>query len=66
MAVAERVAEVASRKNRFTVEDLGDVRTAGGGDPVSGCQAYLRVAWFQRAGGRAGTGLGGNYLLRIP
>jgi len=50
MTVAERVAEVASRQDRFTVEDLGDVRVAPGDQPISGCQVYLCVAWFRRAG----------------
>jgi len=49
-AVAKRVAEVASRKSWFTVEDLGDVRIAQGEEPISGCQVYLCVAWFRRAG----------------
>ena len=49
-AVAARVAEVASRQDRFTVEDFGDVRVAPGDEPVSGCQVYLCVAWFRRAG----------------
>jgi len=50
LAVAARVAEVASRTRRFTVEDLGDVRMAEGDGPVSGCQVYLCIAWFRRAG----------------
>jgi len=49
-AVAKRVAEVASRQNRFTVEDLGDVRIAQGDEPISSCQVYLCVAWFRRTG----------------
>jgi hypothetical protein len=48
--VAARVAEVASTTSRFTVEDLGDVRTAQGEEPISGCQVYLCIAWFRRAG----------------
>jgi hypothetical protein len=50
LVVAERVAEVASRQNRFTVEDLGDVRIARGEELISGCQVYLCIAWFRRAG----------------
>jgi hypothetical protein len=50
LAVAERVAQVASRQNRFTVEDLGDVRIAQGREPISDCQVYLCIAWFRRAG----------------
>ncbi len=50
LAVAGRVAEVASRKNRFTVENLGDVRIAQGEEPISSCQVYLCVAWFRRTG----------------
>ena len=55
MAVAARVAEVASRgdavaTSRFTVEDLGEVRIARGDEPISGCQVYLCIAWFRRAG----------------
>jgi len=50
MAVAARVAEVASTTSRFTVEDLGDVRTTQGDEPISGCQVYLCIAWFRRAG----------------
>ena len=50
LAVAARVAEVASTTSRFTVEDLGDVRIAQGEEPISGCQVYLCVAWFRRAG----------------
>jgi len=50
LVVAERVAEVASRQDRFAVEDLGDVRVAPGDEPISGCQVYLCIAWFRRAG----------------
>jgi hypothetical protein len=50
LAVAARVAEVASTTSRFTVEDLGDVRVAQGEEPVSGCQVYLCIAWFRRVG----------------
>ena len=50
LAVAARVAEVASTTSRFTVEDLGEVRVAPGDQPISGCQVYLCVAWFRRAG----------------
>ncbi len=50
LAVAGRVAEVASTTSRFTVEDLGDVRIAQGEEPISSCQVYLCVAWFRRAG----------------
>jgi hypothetical protein len=50
LMVAARVAEVASTTSRFTVEDLGDVRTAQGEEPISGCQVYLCIAWFRRAG----------------
>ncbi len=50
LAVAERTAEVASSRSRFTVEDIGDVRIAQGEEPVSGCQVYLCVAWLGRAG----------------
>jgi hypothetical protein len=55
LAVAERVAEVASRgaavtTSRFTVEDLGEVRAAQGDEPISSCQVYLCIAWFRRAG----------------
>jgi len=55
MAVADRVAEVASLNrtgtaSRFTVEDLGDVRMAEADEPISGCQVYLCIAWFRRAG----------------
>jgi len=50
MTVAARIAEVASRQDRFTVEDLGDIRVAPGDEPISGCQVYLCIAWFRRAG----------------
>jgi hypothetical protein len=50
LAVAARVAEVATTMTRFTVEDLGDVRTAQGEQPISNCQVYLCIAWFRRAG----------------
>jgi len=55
LAVAARVAEAASHGDsstgsRFTVEDLREVRVALGDEPVSGCQVYLCVAWFRRAG----------------
>jgi len=55
LAVAERVAEVASPNNtetagRFTVEDLGDVRMAEADEPISGCQVYLCIAWFRKTG----------------
>jgi hypothetical protein len=50
LAVAARVTEVASTTSRFTVEDLGDVRIAQGEEPISGCQVYLCIAWFRRAG----------------
>jgi hypothetical protein len=55
LAIAAQVAEVASRgdsvtASRFTVEDLGDVRIAQGDEPISGCQIYLCIAWFRRAG----------------
>ena len=50
LAVAERIAEVASTKGRFTVEDIGDVRIDQREEPISGCQVYLCVAWFRRAG----------------
>jgi len=64
MAVAERITEVASRQHRFTVEDLGEVRVARGEQPISGCQVYLCIAWFRRAGlvvqhGRRGYSLPG-------
>jgi hypothetical protein len=50
LAVAARVAEVASTTSRFAVEDLGEVRVARGEEPVSDCQVYLCIAWFRRAG----------------
>ena len=50
LAVAARVAQVASKASRFTVDDLGEVRVAEGAEPVSGCQIYLCIAWFRRAG----------------
>ena len=50
LAVAERVAEVASTETRFPVEDLSDVRIAHGEEPISGCQIYLCVAWFRKTG----------------
>jgi len=50
LAAAGRVAEVASTRSRFTVEDLGDVRIAQVEEPISGCQVYLCVAWFRRTG----------------
>ena len=49
-AVAKRVAEVALTRSRFMVEDLGDVCIAQGEVPISGCQVYLCIAWFRRAG----------------
>jgi DNA primase len=48
-AVVDRVAKVASTKDRFTVEDLGDVRVARREAPVSSCQLYLCIAWFRRS-----------------
>jgi hypothetical protein len=50
LAVAARVAEVATTTSRFTVEDLGEVRVGGGDAAISSCQVYLCVAWFRRAG----------------
>jgi hypothetical protein len=50
VAVAARVAEVASTASRFTVEDIGDISTSQGNEPISGCQVYLCIAWFRRAG----------------
>jgi hypothetical protein len=55
LAVAGRVAEVASHGNsvttsRFMVEDLGEVHVAQGDAAISSCQVYLCIAWFRRAG----------------
>ena len=50
LAVAARVAEVASTMSRFTVEDLGEVRVGGRDAAISSCQVYICVAWFRRAG----------------
>ena len=73
LAVAGRVAEVASTTSRFTVEDLGEVRVAQGEEPISGCQVYLCIGWFRRTGsvvqhGRRGYSLPGaaaKFLTKV-